>query len=71
MRWSLDDVMAGGAGLDAKAFPAMLDFAAHRYRLEYRFMPGDEADGGLDGVDDLGDQPGRPVHRLRAGGSGH
>jgi ATP-dependent helicase HrpA len=45
LRWSLNDVMAGGAGLDAKAFPAMLEFANHRYRLEYRFMPGDEADG--------------------------
>ena len=45
LRWSLDDVMAGGAGLDAKAFPAVLEFPTHRYRLEYRFMPGDEADG--------------------------
>ena len=45
LRWSLDDVMVGGAGLDAKAFPAMLEISAHRYRLEYRFMPGDEADG--------------------------
>jgi ATP-dependent helicase HrpA len=25
LRWSLDDVMVGGAGLDAKAFPATLD----------------------------------------------
>jgi ATP-dependent helicase HrpA len=62
LRWSLDDVMAGGAGLDARAFPAVLDIpplamdgrvsraqdAQERpqtYRLEYRFMPGDEADG--------------------------
>ncbi|SFK70500.1 ATP-dependent helicase HrpA [Rhodanobacter glycinis] len=52
LRWSLDDVMAGGAGLDPKAFPAMLDIqpagnkvTAQRYRLEYRFVPGDEADG--------------------------
>ncbi|MFZ0872322.1 MAG: DUF3418 domain-containing protein, partial [Rhodanobacter sp.] len=45
LRWSLDDVMAGSAGLDAKAFPAMLELSTHRYRLEYRFMPGDEADG--------------------------
>ena len=48
LRWSLDEVMAGGAGLDAKAFPAQLELsgqAAQRYRLEYRFMPGDEADG--------------------------
>jgi len=72
LRWSLDEVMAGGAGLDAKAFPAAMDMdvrvprapqkgvskeraqdaqerpmeiSLHRYRLEYRFMPGDEADG--------------------------
>src|SRR6185312_745839 len=25
LRWSLDDVMAGGAGLDARAFPAAID----------------------------------------------
>ncbi|HUH56607.1 MAG TPA: DUF3418 domain-containing protein, partial [Rhodanobacter sp.] len=45
LRWSLDDVMAGGAGLDAKAFPAWLEIPPQRYRLEYRFVPGDEADG--------------------------
>jgi len=44
LRWSLDDVMAGGAGLDAKAFPAAID-VPQRYKLEYRFVPGDEADG--------------------------
>ncbi|TAL83264.1 MAG: ATP-dependent RNA helicase HrpA [Rhodanobacter sp.] len=45
LRWSLDDVMVGGAGLDAKAFPATLELGGQRYRLEYRFLPGDEADG--------------------------
>ncbi|MEO6799102.1 MAG: ATP-dependent RNA helicase HrpA [Rhodanobacter sp.] len=45
LRWSLDDVMAGAAGLDAKAFPATLEVAGHKYKLEYRFVPGDEADG--------------------------
>jgi ATP-dependent helicase HrpA len=45
LRWSLDDVMAGGAGLDAKAFPASLEIPPQKYRLEYRFVPGDEADG--------------------------
>ncbi len=45
LRWSLDDVMAGGARLDAKAFPPALDVPPQRYRLEYRFVPGDEADG--------------------------
>ncbi len=43
--WSLDDVMVGGAGLDAKAFPATLEIPPQRYKLEYRFVPGDEADG--------------------------
>jgi ATP-dependent helicase HrpA len=45
LRWSLDDVMVGGAGLDAKAFPAVMEIPPQRYRLEYRFVPGDEADG--------------------------
>ena len=57
LRWSLDDVMAGGAGLDAKAFPATLDMGvrvsqaqeaqepSQKYKLEYRFVPADEADG--------------------------
>src|SRR6185437_13996693 len=45
LRWSLDDVMAGGAGLDAKAFPAALEIRPQKYKLEYRFVPGDEADG--------------------------
>ena len=45
LRWSLDDVLAGGAGLDPKAFPATLDLPPQRYRLEYRFVPGDDADG--------------------------
>jgi ATP-dependent helicase HrpA len=45
LRWSLDDVMAGGAGLDAKVFPAALEIPPKKYKLEYRFVPGDEADG--------------------------
>jgi ATP-dependent helicase HrpA len=62
LRWSLDDVMSGGAGLDPKAFPASLDLTSmtmdgrvpraqdaqerpQKYRLEYRFVPGDDADG--------------------------
>ena len=45
LRWSLDDVMVGGAGLDVKAFPATLEITPQRYKLEYRFVPGDEADG--------------------------
>ena len=45
LRWSIDDVMVGGSGLDPKAFPALLDIPPQRYRLEYRFVPGDDADG--------------------------
>ena len=45
LRWSLYDVMVGGAGLDAKAFPVALEILPQRYKLEYRFVPGDEADG--------------------------
>ncbi len=45
LRWSIDDVMVGGAGLDPRAFPATMDIGTQRYRLEYRFMPGDDADG--------------------------
>jgi ATP-dependent helicase HrpA len=45
LRWSLDDVMSGGAGLDPKAFPASLEVPPQKYRLEYRFVPGDDADG--------------------------
>ena len=45
LRWSLDDVLAGGKGLDPKAFPVALEIPPQRYRLEYRFVPGDEADG--------------------------
>ncbi|MFC5435957.1 ATP-dependent RNA helicase HrpA [Rhodanobacter umsongensis] len=78
LRWSLGDVLVGGAGLDAKAYPATLDIPPlamdgrvpraratagmpeaepctkqwpdaqerpQRYKLEYRFVPGDEADG--------------------------
>ncbi|WP_243039189.1 ATP-dependent RNA helicase HrpA [Dyella sedimenti] len=53
LRWSLDDVMSGGAGLDPRAFPASLDLPSQaqaqerpqKYRLEYRFVPGDDADG--------------------------
>ncbi|MGA7439679.1 MAG: ATP-dependent RNA helicase HrpA, partial [Luteibacter sp.] len=45
LRWTLADVMDAGSGLDPKAFPASVDIGQHRYRLEYRFVPGDPADG--------------------------
>jgi ATP-dependent helicase HrpA len=45
LRWSLDDVLAGTPGLRAADFPSTLEFAGHRLKLEYRFVPGDAADG--------------------------
>ncbi|MHB8679618.1 MAG: ATP-dependent RNA helicase HrpA [Rudaea sp.] len=45
LRWSLDDVLANKPGLRAADFPSMLEFAGHRLKLEYRFVPGDAADG--------------------------
>lgn len=45
VRWSLQDVLAGDAREDASAFPPSLEFAGHKLRLEYRFAPGDPADG--------------------------
>ena len=45
LHWSLDDVLASEPGLRASDFPATLEFAAHQLKLEYRFVPGDAADG--------------------------
>ncbi|HEX7338412.1 MAG TPA: ATP-dependent RNA helicase HrpA [Rhodanobacteraceae bacterium] len=45
LRWSLDDVLASGDGLDAGAFPSALELGGQSYRLSYRFVPGDAADG--------------------------
>jgi ATP-dependent helicase HrpA len=45
MRWSLDDVLEPGAGGAAGAFPEALDVSGQALRLEYRFLPGDDADG--------------------------
>ena len=45
LRWSLDEVLAGDARADLSAFPPSLEFAGQRLRLEYRFAPGDPADG--------------------------
>ncbi|HSE13353.1 MAG TPA: DUF3418 domain-containing protein, partial [Rudaea sp.] len=45
LRWSLDDVLASEPGLRASDFPAHLDLEGHALRLEYRFVPGDPADG--------------------------
>ena len=45
LRWSLDDVLAGEPGLRASDFPTHLDCAGHKLKLDYRFVPGDAADG--------------------------
>ncbi|MEO7065300.1 MAG: ATP-dependent RNA helicase HrpA [Rhodanobacter sp.] len=45
LRWSLDDVLGSTTSLDAKAFPAAMEIPPQSYRLEYRFVPGDAADG--------------------------
>ena len=45
LHWSLQDIMAGATGPDAQAFPPSLSIAQQKLRLEYRFAPGDPADG--------------------------
>ncbi|MEP6881088.1 MAG: ATP-dependent RNA helicase HrpA [Dokdonella sp.] len=45
LRWSLADVMASTPGLAAEDFPIRLTIGSHALRLEYRFVPGDPADG--------------------------
>jgi len=45
LRWSLDDVLASMPGLRASDFPATMEFAGHKLKLDYRFVPGDAADG--------------------------
>jgi ATP-dependent helicase HrpA len=45
LHWSLDDVLAGDVRADSSAFPPSLELAGHRLRLEYRFAPGEAADG--------------------------
>ncbi len=45
LRWSLADVLEGPDALDAGAYPAALELAGQRLRLDYRFVPGDAADG--------------------------
>src|SRR5262249_25952538 len=45
LHWSLDDVLTAEPGLRASDFPTHLDCAGHALRLEYRFVPGDDADG--------------------------
>ena len=45
LRWSLADVMSATPGLTAEDFPPRLMLGTHALRLEYRFVPGDPADG--------------------------
>jgi ATP-dependent helicase HrpA len=45
LRWSLRDVLEAGAHGDTGAFPDALELGNQRLPLEYRFVPGDEADG--------------------------
>ncbi|HEX7324856.1 MAG TPA: ATP-dependent RNA helicase HrpA [Rhodanobacteraceae bacterium] len=45
LRWSLRDVLEAGAEGDAAAFPDTLAVAGQALRLDYRFVPGDAADG--------------------------
>jgi ATP-dependent helicase HrpA len=45
MRWSLDDVLEAGAAGAAGAFPEALEVSGQALHLEYRFVPGDDADG--------------------------
>ena len=45
LRWSLEDVITSEPGLRAQDFPTHLECAGHALKLEYRFVPGDPADG--------------------------
>ena len=45
LRWSLADVLSATPGLAAEDFPTHIAVATHELRLEYRFVPGDPADG--------------------------
>jgi ATP-dependent helicase HrpA len=45
MCWSLDDVLEPDAGGAAGAFPEALEVSGQALHLEYRFVPGDDADG--------------------------
>ncbi|MDC8015657.1 ATP-dependent RNA helicase HrpA [Tahibacter soli] len=45
LRWSLADVLGATPGIAVQDFPTRLEFAGHKLKLEYRFVPGDAADG--------------------------
>ncbi|MGH8151167.1 MAG: ATP-dependent RNA helicase HrpA [Rhodanobacteraceae bacterium] len=45
LRWSSKDVLEPGARGDAGAFPEAMEVANRKLHFEYRFVPGDPADG--------------------------
>lgn len=46
LRWSLDDVLSSGVpGLRTRDFPAEMRIKGQSLRYDYRFVPGDPADG--------------------------
>ncbi len=45
LRWSLRDVLEAGAHGDAGAFPDAMEVGNQRLAFDYRFVPGDDADG--------------------------
>ena len=45
LRWSLDFILANEPGIRASDFPTTLEFSGHPLKLDYRFVPGDPADG--------------------------
>ncbi|MEO8011480.1 MAG: DUF3418 domain-containing protein, partial [Dokdonella sp.] len=45
MRWSVADLLTATPGHAAQDFPTAHVLGEHRLRLEYRFIPGDPADG--------------------------
>ncbi|MGH8190364.1 MAG: ATP-dependent RNA helicase HrpA [Rhodanobacteraceae bacterium] len=45
LRWSIEDVLEPGAGGGAGAYPETMNVSEQPLRFEYRFVPGDDADG--------------------------
>lgn len=45
LHWSLEDMLVTTSGVSAGAFPATLELVGTPLQLQYRFVPGDAADG--------------------------
>ncbi|MGH8042401.1 MAG: ATP-dependent RNA helicase HrpA [Rudaea sp.] len=45
LRWPMDFVLVAAPGIRASDFPAALEFPGRKLKLDYRFVPGDIADG--------------------------